>query len=77
MCKRCDSARSLEHYRRTHPAVVRNCSECGVELAGHRRVVCSSACRERRYRRLHPEAAAEKQRAKRARRRERAAAKSA
>lgn len=76
-CRECDSARVLAAYhakRASEPKVVRHCSECDRELAGRQRVVCSSSCRERRWRRLHPEAAAEKQRRKRARRREREAA---
>jgi hypothetical protein len=71
ICKRCDSERSRARYRQTHPVQQRHCSECPRELEGRQRVVCSSTCAERRWRRLHPEAAAEKQRRKRARRRER------
>lgn len=58
MCKRCDSARSLEQYHRRHPRVERHCEECGVELVGQQRLVCASyRCKEARFARLHPEAA--------------------
>ena len=30
------------------------CSECGVELDTHAKVVCSRRCKDARYRRLHP-----------------------
>jgi excisionase family DNA binding protein len=63
----------MARYRRMHPVELRHCSECPAQLEGRQRAVCSSTCRERRWRRLHPEAAAEKQRRKRARRRERRA----
>ena len=40
------------------------CSECGGPLEGRRRVVCSRRCADARYRRLHPEAYAAKERRK-------------
>ncbi len=73
-CKACDSARVLAAYHARHPKVERHCVECGELLEGKQRVVCSSTCRERRWRRLHPEAARRKQQEKRARRRARATA---
>lgn len=48
------------------------CSECGELLSGRQRVICGKAsCRDRRFRRLHPEAYAERERQKVERRRER------
>jgi hypothetical protein len=71
-CKRCDSERAMERYRRTHPPVVRHCAECGAELEGRQRVTCGSAkCREARFKRLHPESYAKREAAKVDRRRER------
>lgn len=57
---------------RLRPVVLAWCSECGGALEGQQRLVCSRRCKDRRYARLHPEAVAEKQRRKRARRRARA-----
>jgi predicted amidophosphoribosyltransferase len=72
ICKACDSARSLERYRRTHPPVTRHCSECGLELEGRHRVTCGSAkCREARFKRLQPESYAAREAAKVERRRAR------
>jgi hypothetical protein len=49
--------------------VRRTCSECGVEFEGRpNRVVCSPRCRDRRYRRLHPDKVREKEKRKAARR---------
>jgi endogenous inhibitor of DNA gyrase (YacG/DUF329 family) len=45
------------------------CSECESPLVGRQRVVCSRRCKDARYRRLHPEAYAAKQRRKVERRR--------
>ena len=84
-CKACDAAKSRRWYAdpknrvkklaamaaRRVPASPRFCSECDAPLASGRRVVCSRRCKDRRYRRLHPEAFAAKQARKRARRRER------
>lgn len=36
------------------PQAPGSCSECGGELEGRRRVVCSERGRDARYRRLHP-----------------------
>lgn len=48
------------------------CSEGGDPLEGRRRVICSKPkCREARFRRLHPEAYAERERRKVERRRAR------
>jgi hypothetical protein len=70
-CKRCDSARSLaRYYARRGEVPTRHCSECGVELAGRQRVVCSSRCSERRRKRTDPEAYAKREAAKVERRRE-------
>jgi hypothetical protein len=69
-CRECDSARVLAAYHAKRASLPpRRCSECDAELEGRRRLVCGPTCRDRRWRRLHPEAAAEKQRRKRARRR--------
>ena len=71
MCRRCDSARSLERYRKRHPRVERHCSECGVELVGQQRLTCgSNQCREARLRRTNPAAYAKREAAKVERRRE-------
>jgi hypothetical protein len=57
--------------RRVGPSRL-TCSECGVEFDGRRdRLVCSRACRDRRYRRLHPEQVRENESRKAKRRRER------
>jgi hypothetical protein len=82
-CKGCDARRSREFYARNReavlararakrpPAPVRHCSECEAVLEGGQRVTCgSSSCRERRFRRLHPEAYAAREARKVERRRE-------
>jgi hypothetical protein len=51
----------------------RVCSECGGELPKHKGKVCSASCREKRYRRLHPEAYKAKQHRKYLRRKARRA----
>lgn len=82
LCVPCDRARARAYYaanrelvrarqRARRPVVVRLCSECGVELEPPKRVVCSPLCRERRFRRLNPEAYAAREAAKVVRRRER------
>ena len=51
--------------------VERVCSECGAVLEGRQRVTCgTSRCRDARFKRLRPEAYAERERAKVERRRE-------
>jgi hypothetical protein len=71
MCKRCDSERSLARYYRLRGGQpMRRCSECGAELEGRQRVVCSSRCREARFRRLHPESYAAREARKAERRRQ-------
>jgi hypothetical protein len=83
-CLSCDRERSRVYYARNRekvlakaaarrgPRPARFCSECGVELEGRSRVCCGSAkCREQRFRRLQPEAYAERERKKVVRRRER------
>lgn len=82
-CRPCEQERSRDYYQRNRerilarmaarrgPAPVRFCSECRVELEGRQRVVCSSRCRDARFRRLHPEAYAAKEARKVVRRRER------
>jgi hypothetical protein len=83
-CRVCDAERSRKFYaenrkavlaraaERRGPAPTRHCSECGEELVGGQRVTCgSSRCREARFKRLHPESYAERERAKVSRRRER------
>jgi hypothetical protein len=70
MCKRCDNEKSLSrYYARRGEAPARSCSECGDELEGRQRVVCSPRCREARFRRLHPDAYAAREAAKVERRR--------
>jgi hypothetical protein len=70
-CKRCDSEAALARYhRRRGELAPRVCSECDVELADRRRVVCSPSCRDRRYARLHPAEYAAKEARKLERRRE-------
>jgi hypothetical protein len=72
ICKRCDSERALARcYAKRGPQPVRHCSECGAELEGRRRLVCSERCREARFKRLHPESYAKREAAKVDRRRER------
>ena len=82
-----ERARSRDYYRPNREAVLARpaarraaargpveparCVECGVELEGRRRVVCSERCRERRFKRLHPERYVARERAKVERRRER------
>ena len=56
---------------RPRTSALTECSECGGPLEGPRRVVCSSRCRDARFRRLHPDAYAAKERRKVERRRER------
>jgi hypothetical protein len=82
ICKACDKEKSRDYHAanreavlaraaaRKPPAPARNCSECGDELEGQRRVVCSSKCAERRFRRTNPEGYAARERAKVERRRE-------
>jgi len=66
---------AARNERRRRPRQHLVCSECGEPLEGHGgKRYCSTRCRNRRYRRLHPEQEAEKQRRKYARRRERAKA---
>lgn len=55
---------------RPRPAERTTCEECRESLEGQQRVVCSRRCQDARYRRLHPEAYAENERRKVARRRE-------
>jgi hypothetical protein len=62
-------AKARREARRTEPRPTA-CSECGRELVGQQRVTCgSSKCRDARFRRLHPEAYAERERRKVERRR--------
>lgn len=71
MCKPCDAERVREYYAENREAVLDRqakrrgdrrlpepleCSECGVELEPPKRVVCSTRCREARFRRLNPDA---------------------
>jgi hypothetical protein len=82
-CRVCDRERSKRYYEAHREAVLeraaakralveRVCSECPETLQKGRRVVCSDRCRDRRYRRLHPEAEARKvERRREARRAER------
>jgi hypothetical protein len=55
---------------RERPVERTTCSECGELLEGRQRIICgASRCRDARFRRLHPEAYAERERAKVERRR--------
>ena len=83
ICRVCDRERSAAYYVANREAVLaraaarrpaplqRACSECSTPLVPPRRVVCSSRCQERRFRRLNPEAYAAREAAKVERRRER------
>ena len=84
LCRECDRERAREYYAANRDAVLARaaakreprppafCSECGVQLEGRQRVICGkSGCRDRRFRRLHPDAYAERERQKVVRRRER------
>jgi hypothetical protein len=86
ICTECKRARDRAYYLANRERILakalgrsrvreaRHCSECGEVLPPDRyRVVCSPRCQERRRYRLNPEAAMEKQRRKRARRKERTA----
>jgi hypothetical protein len=82
-----ERARSRSYYWRNREAVLEkaaakrgrrrppehtHCTECGDELEGRKRIICGKAsCRDRRFKRLHPEAYAERERQKVERRRER------
>ena len=47
-----------------------HCTECGDELTGRQRLICGKAsCRDRRFKRLHPDAYTERERQKVERRR--------
>jgi hypothetical protein len=82
-CLACDRERSRAYYQANRemiwakaaakrgPQPKRFCSECGVELEGRSRVCCGKAkCRDRRFKRLQPEAYARREVAKVERRRE-------
>jgi hypothetical protein len=73
-CRVCDRERSRAYYAANHaavlaraaakrgPAQVRFCSECKKPLTGRQRVSCGSArCRDRRFKRLNPDAYAERE----------------
>jgi hypothetical protein len=56
---------------RPRPRELTHCTECGDPLTGRQRVTCGKAsCRDRRFKRLRPEAYAERERQKVERRRE-------
>ena len=56
---------------RERPPALRHCSECGAELTGQQRVTCgSSACKDKRFKKLRPESYAAREREKVERRRE-------
>ncbi len=85
-CRQCDAERSRVYYRANRERILEaaaarrggsraealeSCSECGAELVGKQRLTCgSSACRDARFKRLHPEAYAAREAAKVERRRE-------
>ena len=63
-------AKAAARRGRERPAEPGVCSECGTPLEGRQRVICGKAgCRDRRFRRLHPAAYAERARQKVERRR--------
>jgi hypothetical protein len=63
--------RAAERRGRTRVPALLSCSECGDPLQGRQRVICgASKCRDGRYRRLHPDSYAERERQKVERRRE-------
>lgn len=76
ICKVCDRGKWRAYYwanrkrvldraaARRPPAKRRSCSECGGELSGRQRVVCSPRCRDARYRRFHPDEYAAREAAK-------------
>ena len=65
-------AKAAARRGKTRPPERTTCSECGVPLEGRQRTTCGKAsCRDRRFRRLHPESYAERERQKVERRRER------
>jgi hypothetical protein len=82
ICVPCDREKSRAYYAANREHVLAKaaakrparepglCSECGEQLEGQRRVVCSSKCAERRFRRTNPESYAARERAKVERRRE-------
>lgn len=61
--------RSAERRGRVRVPALLSCTECGGSLELPRRVVCSSRCRDARFRRLHPEAYAAREARKVERRR--------
>jgi hypothetical protein len=68
-CRRCAPPRQTSYFPR--PRVLILCSECGEPLHGRQRVICGKpSCRERRFKRLHPESYAAREAAKVERRRE-------
>jgi hypothetical protein len=81
LCVPCDLAKSRRYYAENRERILARaaakrpapepkfCSECGEKLEPPRRVVCSPRCRERRFRRLHPEAYAAREARKVERRR--------
>ena len=65
-------AKAAAQRGRERLPALRHCSECGAELTGQQRVTCgSSACKDKRFRRLQPESYAAREAAKVERRRER------
>jgi hypothetical protein len=86
-CLACERAKSKAYYRehreeilekaaakrgRPRPPERTTCEECGKNLHGRQQVSCGSAtCRDRRFKRLQPEAYAAREAAKVERRRER------
>ncbi len=87
LCKACENRKSKRYYRqhreeilekaaakrgRPRPPERTTCSECGAELEGRQRLTCGSAgCKDRRFKKLHPQSYAEREREKVIRRRER------
>ena len=62
--------RSYDRRSNARPPALRHCSECSAELTGQQRATCgSSACKDKRFRRLHPDSYAERERQKVERRR--------
>lgn len=86
-CKPCESKKSQRYYQahrerilekaaarrgRSRPPARTTCDECEEPLPEGHRVICGkNKCKDARYRRLHPEAYAAREKAKVERRRER------
>lgn len=76
VAKRAAAAATGTLVDRDRPPIRLVCAECGESFEAERRrqtPICSRTCKDRRYRRLHPDQERERQRRKDARRRARKA----